>query len=73
MFSRVVLPLIGLLLLGACAADGGSSGGQGGWCAPPGAFTYPPGLEPRRGHAPSATTHGAPTVKRSTGLFERLR
>jgi hypothetical protein len=49
MFSRVVLPLIGLLLLGACAADGGSSGGQGGWGAPPGAFTYPPGLEPRRG------------------------
>jgi hypothetical protein len=49
MMSRVILPLIGLLLLGACAAESGSSGGSGGWGAPPGAFTYPPGLEPRRG------------------------
>lgn len=49
MIRHLLLPLIGLLLLGACASGGGGSDGRGSLAAPPGAFTYPPGLEPRRG------------------------
>jgi hypothetical protein len=50
MTSRWILPFVGLFLLflSACAAERRPDG-SGGWGAPPGAFTYPPGLEPRRG------------------------
>jgi hypothetical protein len=48
MTSRWILPLMGLLLLCACAVERRPDG-TGGWGAPPDAFTYPPGLEPRRG------------------------
>lgn len=49
MTRQWILPLVGLLLLCACATEPGSTGGSAGWGAAPGAYGYPPGLEPRRG------------------------